>query len=259
MTLVSQIITDAYRQGNLIAKGASPTAIEEVEGLRYLSRIVKSVFGNEAGEDLLPFPVGRGNISRPSGYPWYDDVPDNNWYVPKNIRLMLNLDNELSVYLHPDPDDGSRFGVTDISGNLSTYNLTVYGNGRNIDGSDSVVLNTDGDIGEWFYREDTGNWTRYTPLSVTDEFPFPEEFDDYFVTMLALRLNPGYGIQLDPQSSEILRRSKRQLVSRYFQTIPTASELGLLRLSKLDSLRDQWKDSYHYNNPNSAFDRGWPF
>ncbi len=259
MTLVSQIITDAYRQGNLIAKGATPTAIEEVEGLRYLSRIVKSVFGNEAGEDLLPFPIGRGGISRPAGYPWYNDVPDNNWYVPKNLRLMLNLEDELTVYLHPDPDDGSRFGITDVSGNLSTYNLTINGNGRNVDGSQSVVLNTDGDIGEWFYREDLGSWTRYSPLAVADEFPFPEEFDDYFITMLALRLNPGYGVQLDPQSSAMLARSKRHLVSRYRQIIPAASELALLRLAKISSTRDQWKDSYHQNNPNSSFDRGWPF
>ena len=259
MTTVSQIITDAYRQGNLIAKGAAPTTVEQEEGLRYLNRIVKSVFGSEAGEDLIPFPIGRGNISRPSGYPWYNDVPDNEWFVPKNLRLMFNLENEVNVFLHPDPDDGSRFAVSDVGGNLSSFNVTVHGNGRNIDGASQIVLNTDGESGEWFYREDTGNWVKYTSLTISDQFVFPEEFDDFFITMLAIRLNPSYGVQLDPQSNAILSRTKRQMVSRYRQTIPTASELALLRLSKMSGQRDQWQDSYHYVNPNSAFDRGWPF
>lgn len=259
MTTVSQIITDAYRQGNLIAKGATPTTAEQTEGLRYLNRIVKSVFGSEAGEDLLPFPIGRENISRPGGYPWYNDVPDNDWFVPKNLRLMFNLQDAVSIYLHPDPDDGSRFAVKDVAGNLSTFNATIYGNGRNIDGASSIVLNTNGEASEWFYREDLGNWVKYTNLALEDTFVFPEEFDDFFITMLAIRLNPSYGVQLDPQSSAILSRSKRQMVARYRQSIPTASELGLLRLTKMSSERDKWKDGYHYNNPNSAFDRGWPF
>jgi hypothetical protein len=259
MTTVSQIITDAYRQGNLIAKGTSPTTAEQTEGLRYLSRIVKSVFGNEAGEDLIPFPIGRENISRPGGYPWYNDVPDNDWYVPKNLRLMFNLQDSVSIYLHPDPNDGTRFAVKDVAGNLSTYNATIYGNGRNIESSPSVVLSTDDLASEWFYREDTGNWQKYSPIAVDDEFPFPEEFDEYFITMLAIRLNPSYGVQLDPQSNAVLSRSKRQLTSRYRQNIPKASELALLRLSKLSSQRDQWKDAYNYTDPNTAFDRGWPF
>ncbi|QDP50601.1 MAG: hypothetical protein Tp1125DCM00d2C21254131_42 [Prokaryotic dsDNA virus sp.] len=259
MTTVSQIITDAYRQGNLIARGTSPTTAEQTEGLRYLSRIVKSVFGNEAGEDLNPFPIGRKDINRPQGYPWYNDVPDNDWYVPKNLRLMLNLEDSVTLYLHPVPDDGSRFAVKDVAGNLSTYNVTVYGNGRNIDGASSVVLNTDGEAGEWFYREDTGNWQKYAPMAVDDEFPFPEEFDDFFITMLAIRLNPSYGVALDGQSNATLARSKRQLVARYRQIIPTPSELALLRMTKMSDDRQQWLDSYHYLNPNTAFDSGWPY
>lgn len=259
MTTVSQIITDAFRQSNLLGLGATPTSNQETEALRYLNRLVKSVYGNEAGENLEPFPVGRNGISRPSGYPWWNDVPDNDWFVPENTRVMLNLESSLGLYLHPDPDDGARFGVVDVSGNLATYPVTVYGNGRMIEGSPSVTLNTDDLNSEWFYRGDLGNWVKYAPLLVGDTFPFPEEFDDFFITMLAIRLNPSYGISIDEQSSFMMNRSKTQLRARYASNIPTRSELGLVRLAKVAADRDRWADSYHFYNPNSMFEKGWPW
>lgn len=259
MTLTSQIITDAYRQSNLLAIGTVPTADQQTEALRYLNRIVKSVFGNEAGDPLEVFPVGRNNIQRPSGYPWWNTVPDNDWFVPKNIRIMLNLDEPVSLYLHPEPDDGSRFAVIDASENVSTFNATVYGNGRLIESALTQVLNTDGVDKEWFYRADLGNWMLYAPLIYSTPFPFPEEFDDYFITILAIRLNPQYGVQLDPQSKMIFDRSLRQLRARYTQDIPTRSELALIRMPKTSYDRDIWGTSYRYYNPNSMFDKGWPW
>lgn len=259
MTLTSQIITDAYRQSNLLAIGTVPTVDQQTEALRYLNRIVKSVFGNEAGDPLEVFPVGRNHINRPQGYPWWDTVPDNDWFVPKNTRIMLNLEEPVTLYLHPEPDDGSRFAVIDASENLSTYNCIVEGNGRLIEGNFNLTLNTNGEDKEWFYRADLGNWMLYAPLTDATEFPFPEEFDDYFITLLAIRLNPAYGVQLDPQSKMIFDRSGRQLKARYTQNIPTRSELALIRMPKVSYDRDIWGTSYRYYNPNSMFNKGWPW
>lgn len=259
MTLVSQIITDAFRQGNLVQTGAAPTADEATEGLRYLNRLVKSVFGNEAGEALIALPIGRHDIARPAGWPWWNTTPSGDWFVPKNARLMLNLEESTPLYLHPVPDDGTRFAVIDISSNLSTYPVTVYGNGRLIEGAASVVLNTDDLDAEWFYREDLANWLRYAPLEADDTFPFPEEFDDFFITLLAIRLNPSYGIALDPQSKAIFDRSRSQFRSRYSQHIPTRSEPALTRLSRLSAERDAWRDWDGYYDPTSAWNRGYPY
>lgn len=259
MTLTSQIITDAYRQSNLLPLGDSPSLAQQNEGLRYLNRIVKSVFGNEAGDAFEVFPIGRKNIQKPSGYPWWNTVPDDDWFVPKNTRVMLNLEEPVSLYLHPDPDDGSRFALIDSAKNLATYNCTIEGNGRLIENAFNVVLNTNGEDKEWFYRADLGNWLLYSPLTSNVEFPFPEEFDDYFVTLLAIRLNPSYGQGLDEQSKYIFDRSLRQLRARYTQNIPTHSELGLLRMPKVSRDRDIWGNTYRTYNPNSAFDRGWPW
>lgn len=260
MTTAYQIIVDAYRQSNLIGIGVEPTQIQETEALRYLNRIVKSVFGNEVGDQLIAVPIGRNNIDRPSGYPWYDAVPDNEWFVPKNTRAMLNIETSgVSLYLHPAPNDGSRFAVSDASGNLATYPVTVYGNGNMIEGTTSIVLDTNGYDAEWFYREDLANWTKYAPLALFDTFPFPEEFDDYFILSLAFRLNPAYERQLDQQSSIMLQRAKSQLRARYSQNIPMHSELGLIRHSKMAADRDQWGNSYWLYNPNSMFDKGFPW
>jgi hypothetical protein len=259
MTTVAQIITDAYRQSNLLPIGVSPTVDQQDEALRYLNRIVKSVFGNEAGDPFESFPIGRVDINRPAGYPWWDNVPDNNWWVPKNTRLMVNVDQPIEVFLHPDPDDGSRFAVIDVQGVFATQPFTVHGNGRLIEGQTSIVLNANNTDSEWFYRADLGNWQLYSPIALVDTFPFPEEFDDFFITLLAMRLNPAYGVQIDAQSQSIFNRSAKQLKARYDQEMPTRSELGLLRMPKTAVDRDRWGDSYWLYNPNSMFEKGWPY
>lgn len=260
MTTTYQIIVDAYRQSNLIAIGVEPTQKQEDEALRYLNRIVKSVLGNEAGDPLSGFPIGKKNINRPSGYPWWSDVPTNDWFVPKNTRLNCNIDSAgLNIYLHPAPDDGTRFAVVDAGENFATYPITVHGNGAFIDGSESVVLDTNAFTGEWFYRADLADWVKYSPLVLFDTFPFPEEFDDYFIIMLAFRLNPAYERQLDPQSQVMLERSKTQLRARYTQDEQSRSELGLIRPARVAADRDLWGNSYWLYQPNSMFDKGWPW
>lgn len=259
MTTVTQLITTAYRQSNLIARGTTPTTAELDEALYYLNNIVLSVLGNEAGEPLTPFPIGDKNLTHPAGYPGYDDVPDAEWFVPKNTRLMFNLNNAVDIYLHPAPNDGTRFGIQDVSGNLNAYNVTIYGNGANIEGAPTAVLNVDGLSREWFYRADTGNWARVSPLVLADEFPFPPEFDMYFTGLLALALNPTNGIAMDAQTQSMFNRSKSQFSARYVQTIAMPSELALLRLTKMAADRDRWANEYTYYNPDVMFDRGWPF
>lgn len=221
MTLVSDIITDAFRQGNIVAIGSAPTTAESTEALRYLNRIAKSVLGNEVGDPLTSFPLGRANITYPTNYPLWDQNPGIEWVVPRDTRLNVNLTEAKTVYLHPAPDDGARFAVADAVDSLGTYALTVDGNGRYIEGAATLVLNTAGINDEWLYRADTGNWQKVSPLIETDAWPFPEEFDEFFISLLATKLNPSYGLQIDPQSQMMMSRARTQLRSRYKQNRPT--------------------------------------
>ncbi len=259
MTLVSDIITDAYRRSNLIALGQSPNTNQITEALRYLNRIVKSVFGNEVGEKLEAFPIGRHNISRPAGYPWWNNVPDNNFYFPPNVRAILNLDDNTHVdlYLHPNPPIGCRFAFNFMNPGRG-QTATIKGNGRYIDGADSVDLSGSITEAEYLYRDDLGSWVKYAPILSSDSFPFPSEFDDFFIVSLAMSINPNYGRALDAQSQATYKRSAQQIRSRYHQVIPSRSELGLIRLTRTAADRDLWGNTYWLYNPSDMFAKGWP-
>lgn len=240
MTLVSQIITDAFRQSNLLSINSSVTVTAQTEALRFLNRLVKSVMGHEAGERLEPMAIGFNHI---------DDSTDlENVLIPVNARMILNLTEETTVLLYPQPDDGTRMGLVDVSGNLSTYNFILDGNGRLIEGATTLTLDTDSLQREWFYREDLGNWVRYTTLDVDSEFPFPDEFDDFFISMLALRLNPAYGASIDPQSQAIMQRAQSQLRSRYNIISETPAELALLLLKGWGSNRTFFSNSTDFDH-----------
>lgn len=260
MSTVSEIITDAYRQSNLIAVGTLPSSAQQQEALRYLNRIVKSTLGNEAGEILEAFPVGRNNVTKPEGFPWYGNTPGGNWFLPENKRVMANLTQDTSIFLHPKPSDGARIGVSDISGNLSTYGLTLVGNGRTIEGSPSLVLTTDGLDREWLYDDTSGDWKRVSPLDdLNVDFPFPNDFDIYFICMLAGAINPAYDVQADGQVAMHYSRARTQLRARYHNTIPVGSEDGLVRLGKVAIDRDMWGNRWQYYDPNYAFIYGVPW
>lgn len=243
MTLVSEIISDALRQSNLLAIGVSPTTAQYTEGLRYLNRLAKSVLGFEVGDPLRSFPLGADNIFRPSGFPSWGSDPGACWFVPANVRLILNLTESLDLYLPPMPEDGARFAVNDMAASLTTYPVTVKGNGYLIEGAETLTLSNASIKSEWLFRADTGNWARISPLLEGDTFPYPEEFDDFFLTMLAARLNPSYGAALDPQSQMMLARARGQMRARYRQTRQMPSELGLIRLPLTFAGRDEFFES----------------
>lgn len=260
MTTVTKIIDKAFRASNITGTGQSPNTNEQTEALELLKPFVKSVFGNEAGDDFVDMAIGSEGIERPTNFPWYETVPDgNDWFVPENYRLFVNTAEPVTLYLHPQPDDGARFAIRDMQNNFSTNNITLVGNGRLIDGATSVTLSTDGEAGEWFYNADTGNWVKYADLELANQFPFPEEFDDYFVMALAMRINPQYGKTLDPQAIQFYNRSKRQLQARYDVIIEMPSERGLLRMSRMTADRYRWRNDRGILNPNRSFSRGYPF
>jgi hypothetical protein len=242
MTLVSSIITDAYRESNLIPLIATPSANQVTEALRRLNNIIMSTVGNEAGDELRDLNYGGD----------YDQSTCLREWLPRNVRLVLNLDAAVSLDAHPYPFEGQRLSFIDVGDNLNTYNVTISGNGRLIEGASSVTLSVDGDSRQWMYRSDTGNWVKIEELEEDDDMPFPLEFDDYFITALAMRLNPRYGQELHPLSLEALRRSRSQLRSRYRSRISyTPTDPGLVAYD------DYY--SYDYDNFDQGYFGQWDF
>lgn len=231
MALVTEIIKDSFREANLIPITQTPTLDEQAEALRLLNRFVKSLFGMEAGEKLQPYVVGTNNIATPTAVCSHNF--SSPYYVPLNARLLVNNSSSQTVQLNPNPQDGSRLAVIDVTGSFNSANFILNGNGRKIDGSTTAVLSTAGIQKEWFYRAELGSWMTITDLVLTDTFPFPEEFDDMFVIGLAFRLNPRNGVSMSDESGLIFKRLMKLFKARYSQKIETTSEEGLLRLTSL--------------------------
>lgn len=205
MTLASSIINSAYRETNIIPLGATASTNQSTETLPRLNSLLLSVVGNEVGDSLNDINIGG-------------DYDQSNWcspYVPDDARLILNLDSVESFLLDPHPYEGQRLSFKDVGGNLATYNVTLDGNGRTIEGSATLTLNINSDARQWLYRADTANWVKITSLALSDSMPFPEEFDDFFITMLAMRINPAYGQTLSQATIEVLKRTRSQLRARY--------------------------------------------
>ncbi len=164
-------------------------------------------------------------ILKPSGF-----VQDLAGYtVLPQSRLICNLVAATSYELDPQPQDGQRVSIIDAANNFATRPFTLVGNGRLIDGATSVILNTDFSRRQWVYRSDQSNWISIEPLDADAEMPFPEEFDDYFIIMLAMRLNPRYGRQLTQESAMRLSQQRAQLYYRYNQSRLRQAELPINR------------------------------
>lgn len=220
MALASEIISRAYRESNLISISRSPTTAEAAEGLSLLNSLVLSTIGNEAGQELADINVGGS----------YDQSGAVTSSIPDNVRLVLNQTAARTLYLDPYPYDGQRVAVADAGANLNTYNLILNGNGRRIETAATVTLNTASLSRQWMYRADTGNWVRITDMVAGDTLPFPTEFDDYFITSLALRLNPRNSAAIPEETMAALDRSRAQLQARYRKRRPSGDPgiLGLM-------------------------------
>ena len=257
MTLVSAIVRQAYRESNLIAITADPTADELSEGLDLLNSYVASLYGNNSGEELDTILIGRGHVNKPSGYPWYDQIPDQtDWYVPPNVRMALNLTSPQTVYLDPNPSNGQRFAFMDLSNNLSTNNFTIVGNGRLINGALQEVVILDGANKEYMYRDDIGTWVVIQPFILTDIFPFPTDFDDFFATALSFRLNPRHAVTADSQTISVFKQGMQSFTARYRQHRQVGSELALIRTLGVP-YRQRW--GYGSNYAQAAFNSGYPY
>jgi hypothetical protein len=250
MTTIRQLVTDGFRESGLIEVGGIPDADEFEEGLRKLNTVFKSLFGNELGDPLVPVNYGLNGLTNSYAKSLDSSSVVNASFIPVNVRLILNIDTPVTLYLHPNPQDGARLGLIDNIGNFATENVTLNGNGRTIENTGSVVLSTDSVNREWFYRADLANWVRVIDLVAEDDSPLPVEFDDFLTTLLAFRLNPRYGAVTNTDTIEVTKRIKKFFSARYRQTSEQSSEYALIRLPS---------NRYWQIMPSSlAFDRGRP-
>lgn len=229
MTTALEIINAAYRESNITGAGQSADVTKQTEALARLNGLISSAYGFEVGNELVDWPVGdpTPEYTVPS---WSAD--DWQW-LEANVRIIPLVSGAQTLFLPQTPRDGARIGIVDPQSNLAANPITLTSQTRSIEGVGSVTLNTNGLSRIWFYRADLGSWVRMSELTaVTDNMPFPSEFDDYFITALAMRLNPRYGRSLAAESVSRLERTLEKLRTRYRDRTPMPVDEGLLATTR---------------------------
>jgi hypothetical protein len=164
---------------------------------------------------------------------WETSSSTGQAYPLINTRIIADSSEAQTLYLPPDQQDGSRIALIDPGSRLGGAPITLDGNGRTIEGQATVTINTPGANMTWFYRADLGNWALLSELTGAEdeEFPFPYEFDDYFITRTAMRINPRFGRSLGEASVVELEMTLRKLRARYRQPVDIPTDLGVLMLT----------------------------
>lgn len=235
MTTTLDIIKQSIRETNIIGVKAVVTAEENQEALARLQSLVSSVFGNDVGEDLEDWPIGIVGVKNidwtfPYGFSAWTSIE---WQYPRiNSRLLLDSLDAQTIWLPPTPDDGSRISIVIVAQDLVNDPITLDANGRKIAGSPTLVLNNPATAqATYMYNASAADWQIVSPITLDGVFPFPNEFDDYFITKLAMRLNPRYGRALTAESGERLSEMQAQLSARYRQHKAMPAQGGVLRLT----------------------------
>lgn len=251
MTLISSIITDAYRSDNIFGLRKVPDAFQVAEALRLFQQNINSIYGGDAGEPLSDWPLGAFSVDEPG---FVDPRTTDLIQRPTiNQRLLATNLAALTVYLTAYPQDGARMAIADPFSRLAAFPVTLDANGRTIEGNPTLVLNVDGTFQEWFYRADKGDWVKLTALVETDENPFPDAFDIFFICGLAMRLNPRYGRTMDTQTAAAFKVNRRQFIARYLQSQPLEVDDSI----SWPFMSTQGYDQQRAFSSNRAFNRGW--
>lgn len=217
MTQVADIIEKAFFEAGLTTDLQHATPTQTANAMDTLAGIISLQYGTNVGEIFQPWPLGNYGRSADAR-----QVLSGNILVmpPANSMLIATNEGALTVYLPVNPSPGSRFGIVDPYSRLAANPVTLDGNGHAIESGQSVLLDTDATNRQWLYRDDLGAWARVTPLLITDDMPFPSDFDQMFIILLAMRLSIPYGQNQSQLQLSFLKGMSQQFQARYTQSLP---------------------------------------
>ena len=224
MTTLSEICISAFRESQTFDLERVPTTAELNEALSRLRNIIELHTRPPVQTIWLgrerSLKADRGQIIRD-----FTDLQENN-PVPPDTYVNLLLDQAYEVKLPSSPGDGAVISFIDVAGTLGSHGLTIHGNGNNISGQPSITLDTSGSTTKLMYRRDLGEWRPIILLDGMSQMPYPTEFDDFWIIMLAMRLNPRYGKEVNQITLQIFNDVRSRFMSRYMsRTSPSQPDI----------------------------------
>ncbi|HEY5072058.1 MAG TPA: hypothetical protein VII63_08505 [Caulobacteraceae bacterium] len=174
------VIKRAARLHGAIASGDDPTADEMVDALIALNTMKRAMFGTVIGTRLSAQDATGSTMQAENG---------GLYQIPAALFTLTAPSK---------PRGGSRFGVADPNLNFATNNCTIARNGRLVEGlAANLVLSVAGTSRNWWFRPDTGNWTRETDYVTPDDtIEFPDGLIAYLPYLLAVAFAAEYGADL---------------------------------------------------------------
>lgn len=222
MATAAEIVVQAYREGNLISLNTPLTPEQAAEGLLLLNNYMSSLLGFELGEFSTDWPVPPAETSPVAArfplFPLSEKLPNDVWpYPPQNVRIILSLTADTTIYMPSRPNDGARFLFINIAG-AGAETLTVDGNGRLVKGAATLVetptvLNQQ----QLLYRADLGDWVSVTTLAADDASPLPLVYDDLLAIGTFVRLASRLGRSLTPELALTRGTLLKRLRTQYRQ------------------------------------------
>lgn len=220
--LASEAISAAFREADVTTIGTEPSDDELAEGLALLNQFITRLFGTEFGENIedwpVPPPTGQSLLS--------GNVPDNLvspdlgslWYLTPstNTRLLLKTTSALTIKFPVTPRDGAQIAIVDVGS--GTTEITLSGNGRLITGQQSLVDTPQAFSGRrYFYRADIASWQLVASIGLNDALPLVADFDDLFITYLAIRLAPRNAQKTTEETAKVYQDLLKKARARYRQ------------------------------------------
>ncbi len=175
MTTAREIIDNALSDLGVIAAGQNASVSEYDFGLTKLNKLQRSLFGDVIGPPLQAKPaVASRRI--------------------ENGEMVMAGTATITLTLHPSPKAGDRVGVVDAQNAFATFPVTLDpGNYLLENQTINRLLNVNGMGGQWFFRDDKGNWELERDWGIDDVIYFDAPLDRPLTAMLAVQLAPAFG------------------------------------------------------------------
>lgn len=226
MIPASEIVKNGFRELNLLSVNEAVVPAQETEALELLNSFLDSLFGVELGEFSMDWPVPPSTTSPTLANfpqaPRDKSLPDNVWPFPRsNVRLLLRLKEDTTIFLPQAPDDGARIQIVNV-GEATAFKLTLDANGRLVKGADTTtdtpaILNGT----NLLYRADVGDWKVVKTMLAADISPLPQVYDDLLAIGLAIRLGPRFGKAISQESAVRFTQLMKRLKAQYRQFVPS--------------------------------------
>lgn len=230
MATAQETIVTGLQALKVLQLGQAPDTAKNTYCLRQLNNFIRDLKGFGASLPLQDVRVS-GSYTVTTQWP--------------AVRLLCGGGDTVTLPessdIAPAIADGFRVEVVDAEETADSSSITIARNGALIAGAASnYTISTEGGAVSLMWRADQGNWQVMADLALTDNLPFPTDFDQG-IALLAAETYTLFGQSLSRSDDERARRAEQRLRARYKKPPPAQMDTAAVNIggaSGFTSLED---------------------